>query len=49
MVKFTYLPDDRTAQITDAFSSFNEPKNPVPEEITDLTGITDEMVAGRPT
>ena len=46
MVKFTYLPDDRIAQITDVFSSFNEPQNPIPAEITDLTGITDEMVRG---
>ena len=46
MVKFTYLPDDKIAQITGIFSSFNEPQNPIPAEITDLTGITDEMVLG---
>lgn len=27
MVKFTYLPDDRIARITEVFSSFNEPQN----------------------
>ncbi|MDB5607088.1 MAG: polymerase subunit epsilon [Bradyrhizobium sp.] len=46
MVKFTYLPDDRVGQITDVFSSFNQPQNSIPSEISDLTGITDEMVLG---
>jgi DNA polymerase-3 subunit epsilon len=46
MVKFDYLPDDRLARITDVFSSFNEPSIPIPEEIVELTSITDEMVAG---
>jgi DNA polymerase-3 subunit epsilon len=46
MVKFTYLPDDRIAAITEVFSAFNEPSTPIPEEITVLTGIADEMVSG---
>ena len=37
MVKFEYLPDDRIARITEVFSSFNEPSNPIPAEIIELT------------
>jgi DNA polymerase III subunit epsilon len=46
MVKFTYLPDDRVGRIVDVFSALNQPQNPIPSEISDLTGITDEMVQG---
>lgn len=46
MVKFTYLPTGEIVQVVDTFSSLNEPKKLIPEEVTNLTGITDEMVAG---
>src|SRR5205814_1219262 len=46
MIKFTYLPDDRIAAITGIFTSFHEPSIPIPEEIVELTGITDQMVSG---
>lgn len=46
MVKFDYLSDDRIARITGVFSSLNEPENPIPDEISELTGITNEMVLG---
>jgi DNA polymerase III subunit epsilon len=46
MVKFDYLPDGRIAGPRGIFSSFNEPSEPIPLEVTALTGITNEMVAG---
>ena len=46
MVKFDYAPDGKIARIVEVFESFNEPSTPIPEEITELTGITDAMVAG---
>ncbi|MFQ3451800.1 3'-5' exonuclease [Bradyrhizobium sp. UFLA01-814] len=47
MVKFEYFPDGRIAGPRDVFSSFNEPSVFIPLEVTALTGITNEMVAGR--
>ena len=46
MVKFAYCPDGRVAHVIDCFGSLNEPANPIPTEITTLTGITNDMVAG---
>jgi DNA polymerase III subunit epsilon len=49
MVKFAYHPDGRVAHFIDDFGSLNEPANSIPVEITTLTGITNEMVAGKRT
>ncbi|MGY3133476.1 DNA polymerase-3 subunit epsilon [Bradyrhizobium sp. USDA 4501] len=46
MVKFDYTPDGRIVGVRDTFSAFNEPSGPIPSEVTAITGITDEMVAG---
>jgi DNA polymerase-3 subunit epsilon len=47
MLKFVYLPDGRVGRVLDTFAAFNEPTWPVPAEITELTGISNEMLAGR--
>src|ERR1043166_471963 len=46
LVKFSYLLDGRVGAVIDTYSSFNEPTKPIPEEVTNLNGITNEMVAG---
>lgn len=46
MVKFDYTPDGRIVGVRDTFSALNEPSAPISAEVTALTGITDEMVAG---
>lgn len=46
MVKFDYTQDGKVVGARDTFSAFNEPSVPIPDEVTALTGISDEMVAG---
>jgi DNA polymerase III subunit epsilon len=41
------MPDGRIVGMSDVFTSFNEPSSPIPTEVSALTGITDEMVAGQ--
>ena len=48
MVKFEYSPDSgKIYRILEEFSEFQEPQGPISKKITELTGITNEMVKGR--
>ncbi len=46
IVPFTYGPDGQIYEVKEPFQRFHQPKKPISAEITRLTGITDEMVAG---
>lgn len=46
MVPFTYGPDGQIYEVREPFQRFHQPKSPITAEITKLTCITDEMVAG---
>ena len=46
MVKFRYSEMDEVTGVSGIFQSFNEPSISIPTLVTDLTGITFEMVAG---
>ena len=47
MLKFHYTPDGEVLRVIGKFDELRQPANPIPPEIIALTGITDEMVAGR--
>ena len=46
MVKFEYTEDGRIFRLLEEFNSYQDPRIPIPEHITKLTGITDDMVKG---
>jgi len=47
LVPFEYTPDGKIYRVLDSYVEFQDPGIPVPQFITELTGITDEMVSGR--
>lgn len=47
MVPFFYSAGDVIVGIGDAFSALRQPALPIPAEVTKLTGIDDDMVAGK--
>lgn len=46
MVKFDYAPDGRVVGVRDTFAAYSEPSEPISAEITGITGIAHQMVAG---
>lgn len=46
MLKFLYTPNGEVLRVIGKFDELHQPAHPIPPEITALTGITDEMVAG---
>ncbi|WP_256754740.1 3'-5' exonuclease, partial [Mesorhizobium sp. Mes31] len=44
---FTYEEGGRIGDVVGVYSGLRQPASPIPPEITRLTGITDEMVAGQ--
>lgn len=47
MVPFYYTDQDELISIGEAFAALRQPEAPISEGVTKITGITDEMVAGR--
>ncbi|NNF17060.1 MAG: 3'-5' exonuclease [Gammaproteobacteria bacterium] len=47
MVKFEFSSDGQLYRLGPEFDELNDPGVPIPPEITRITGITDEMVAGK--
>ncbi|CAN7647893.1 3'-5' exonuclease [Phenylobacterium sp. LjRoot225] len=47
MAPFTYALDGRIFDVGEPFHQLRQPSEPIPAEITAVTGITDEMVAGQ--
>ncbi len=47
MVPFTFSADGRIFEIREAFQALRQPRSPITSEITQLTGLTNEMLAGK--
>lgn len=47
MLKFTLTPDGRVGRVVERFQGFREPRVEIPASVTEITGITPQMVAGQ--
>lgn len=46
MVPFTYALDGQVVAIGEPFNRLRQPSHPIPPEVTAITGLTDDLVAG---
>jgi DNA polymerase-3 subunit epsilon len=47
VIAFTFDDEGRIGDVSGVYGALRQPNGPIPAEITRLTGITDEMVAGQ--
>lgn len=47
LVAFSFDAEGRIGEVTGVYGGLNQPSQPIPADVTRLTGITDEMVAGQ--
>lgn len=47
MVPFTYGPEGQIYSVEEPYSKLREPSDPISEEITNITNITNDMVSGK--
>ncbi|OCP02674.1 MULTISPECIES: 3'-5' exonuclease [unclassified Ensifer] len=47
LIAFTFDENGKLGDVTGVYGGLRQPANPIPAEITRLTGITDAMVAGK--
>lgn len=47
MIRFEFSREGKIFRILETFDEYEDPGIPIPPNITDLTGITDEMVSGK--